>query len=299
MIKYLERPTGIRGIFGKVRGAVIAAFLFATILTANAIQMLSLIIRPFSIRAFRAINCAVAGTWWSMSVVMGHLIYGIKGIYSGDDVPVKENAVVFANHQQMPDVLILLELAMAKRRIGDLKWIVKHALKYVPGMGWGLQFLDCLFLKRNWMSDKVLIEKTFSKFRREQIPLWLVSFPEGTRITDTKLIKSQEFSRRHGEVVLENVLFPRTKGFVASVEALRDHIHAVYDVTIGYPKGIPTLWDWIQGWTREFHIHIRRYPVASLPQTEDRLSGWMVDRFREKDALLKHFHERGYFPTSV
>lgn len=297
MIHYLQRPNGLRRVFGALRASVVFVIFITTLLLANFIQLLSLLLRPFSKRAFRWVNCRLAGMWWSMSVLMGRTFYGIRGIYSGDEVPMGENAVVFANHQQMPDIFVLLDFAMKKRRVGNLKWIVKYALKYVPGLGWGLQFLDSLFLRRDWSSDHTQIEEAFSKFQNEKIPMWLVSFPEGTRISEEKLERSQQYSRKQHDFPLENVLIPRTKGFVASVTALKGHIEAVYDVTIVYPSGIPSLWEWMAGWTAEYHVHVKRFPVKSMPEGEVLLSTWLIERFREKDLLIKHFYKTGNFPA--
>lgn len=299
MILYMESPTGLRKMIGFARGFLIASFLFSTLILFNLLQTLSLIVRPFSKRLFRAINCGVAASWWGWCVLGSKYLYGMRPIYTGDVVPDRENAIVFANHQQMPDVIILLALAREKHRIGNMKWFVKHALKYVPGMGWGLSFLDCFFLRRNWDSDQKLIESTFSKFRREQIPLWLCSFPEGTRITEEKLVRSQAFMSSRSIPIFRHVLFPRVKGFVASVTALRPHLNAVYDVTIGYPKGIPTLWQWIEGWVGDWHIHVRRFPISVLPEQSKDLSMWLTLRYQEKDTLMSHFHQFGRFPDSL
>lgn len=216
---------------------------------------------------------------------------------TGDDVPIRENAIVVANHQQMPDIIALFMLAWRKKRLGDMKWFVKDVLKYVPGIGWGMLFLDCLFVKRNWSEDEDKIHNTFSKFLSEDIPIWLTSFSEGTRITGAKLEKSQDYARRENLPVPEHVLIPRTKGFVASVHGLKGHIHAIYDVTIGYPDGIPSLWQYLKGMVGRVHMRVRRFAIEELPSDPSALSHWLLVRFQEKDRLLEYFVTHGAFPT--
>jgi hypothetical protein len=92
---------------------------------------------------------------------------------------------------------------------------------------------------------------------------------------------------------------PRTKGFVASVEGLRSHIDAVYDITIGYEIGIPTLWQYIKGLVQRIHVHVRRFEIDSLPESADGLRLWLLDRWEEKDELLEHFYQTGTFPESL
>jgi hypothetical protein len=91
------------------------------------------------------------------------------------------------------------------------------------------------------------------------------------------------------------LLLPRTKGFVATVHGLRGLVTAIYDVTIGYPDGVPTLWQYIQGLAPVAHVHLRRYPIESLPHGDEELRRWLIERFSEKDALLSRFRDAGSF----
>jgi hypothetical protein len=94
-----------------------------------------------------------------------------------------------------------------------------------------------------------------------------------------------------------HVQIPRTKGFVATIEGLEDHLHAVYDVTIGYVEGVPTLWQFITGSVRRIHVHVRRFPATELPRVERELQEWLLALYREKDELLEHFYAHGVFPN--
>lgn len=280
----------VEGFFGLLRGTISFLVLLSTILVVNVVQTASLVVRPFSKRLFRRVNRTCAQVWWGMCVLGSESLYGIRPVITGDPIPDRENAVVVANHQQMADILALMMLGWRKKRLGDMKYFVKDVLKYVPGIGWGMVFLDCLFLKRNWEQDQTTIHATFDRFLVENIPVWLVSFVEGTRITPAKLARSQQYARQKGLPVFENVLLPRTKGFLATLQAMRRHLDAVYDVTIAYPDGIPTWWQYLGGWVRVIHVHVRRYPIAELPTEAEPLSAWLVDRFGEKDRYLTAFH---------
>jgi 1-acyl-sn-glycerol-3-phosphate acyltransferase len=290
-----EPPFSFLTLTSVLKGTAFSVFLFSLLLVTNCVQMASLAILPFSRKGFRLINRFCANSWWGTCVVFAQKFYGTQIILTGDILPNLENAIIISNHQQMPDIFALMMLAKEKGRLGDLKWFVKDVLKYVPGIGWGMLFLDCLFVKRSWEMDKNMIHSIFSKFTDHNIPIWLISFVEGTRITPFKLKKSQNYAKANRLPIFKNVLFPRTKGFVASVQGLNHHVQAVYDITIGYPQGIPSLWQVAKGSAREFHLHVRRFPVDQLPQTSDGLSNWLVNCFAEKDELLQHFQSTGYF----
>lgn len=276
----------LRTVWGHLIASVSAVVLFTSLLGTNVVQMSSFVFWPFSKKLFRSVNCACARFWWGLCVVFQEKLYRIKLVFTGDDVPERENAFVISNHQAMTDILILFSLAVRKGRLGNLKFFVKDVLKYVPGLGWGMLFLDCLFLKRNWEQDQARIQETFGKFERENIPLWLISYVEGTRIRKKKWEKSQAYAKEKGLPVLENLLLPRTKGFVAVVKNLRGHLDAVYDLTITYPQGVPRLWQVVQGFVAEFHLHVRRFEIATLPTTDKELSNWLMDRYVEKDHFL-------------
>lgn len=277
------------------RGLVGAFFLGITIIVFNALQMLTLILRPFSQKAFRRLNCWMAGTWWGLCVTFSESLNGTKLILTGDDVPSHENALIVLNHQSMTDIPVVLAFARRKERLGDLKWFVKDIAKYVPGIGWGMLFLDCLFIKRNWTDDRHYILKVFERILKYSIPIWLISFVEGTRLTPAKLARSRRYAEEKGIVPLQHVLMPRTKGFTASVRALEGHLNAVYDLTIGYVEGVPTLWQWIRGDVREVHVHVRHYPVNQLSRDDESLSRWLLQIFREKDDLLDGYYQSGKF----
>jgi lysocardiolipin and lysophospholipid acyltransferase len=223
-------------------------------------------------------------------------------LLSGDDVPAKESAIVLANHQQMPDITWLMDFAKRKGRLGDLKWFVKDAIKWVPGVGWGMVFLDCLFVKRDWASDATTIAQTFERILQDDIPLWLVVFPEGTRFSPEKLAKADAFADEAGLARTEHVLQARTAGFVASVQGLRGHVDAIYDVTIGYEEGVPSLWQFIKGQNRVAHMHVERIAIADLPESAEELGSWLHARFQLKDRRLDAFYRDGAFlelPTTT
>jgi 1-acyl-sn-glycerol-3-phosphate acyltransferase len=291
----LQEPAFFKRVTGIVIGSLIALVLFSSIISFNGLQTLSLILRPFSEPAFRGFNRWAANTWWSWTVVFARFLHGVEIIRSGDNPPPRENAAVLANHQQMTDIPVLFTLAREKGRLGDLKWVVKDIVKYVPGIGWGMVFIDCVFVKRNWATDREHLRRVLNKFYTHHIPIWLVSFAEGTRLTTSKLAQSQEYAREKGIKPLRHLLMPRTKGFMTMIPELRGHLDAVYDIVIGYEEGVPSIWQWTKGYAKRVHMHVRRYPIAALPEGETELAEWLLTRWREKDDLLERYYATGAF----
>ncbi len=282
-----------------VKALPLLGALFSSLMVVNVVQTSSLLVWPFSRGTFRRINRAVADTWWGWCVRGARLYYGVRIEITGDDLPADENALVLVNHQSMSDITFLMFLAETKRRLGDMKYFVKQQLKWVPGIGWGMQFLDCIYVERDWARDAASIQATFARVVQASVPIWLISFSEGTRLTARKLAAAQAFARERGLAVPRHVLVPRPKGFTASVRGLQGHLDAVYDVTIGYVGGVPSLWQYSRGLARVAHLHVRRFPAADLPEGPEALAKWLMDRFEEKDALLERFYQVGAFPRGV
>lgn len=276
-------------------GAVCTTVLFLSVLGMNVIQMASMVFLPFSRRIVRAANRWCADTWWGWCATTSVRIHGTRAVFTGDALPPGENVLLLSNHQSMSDIQTLFLLGQREDRLGDFKWFVKKQLRKVPGVGWGMVFLDCIFLERDWTSDKAKIRRTFARIVDDRVPIWLVTFAEGTRIRPAKLEGSRRFAEKAGLEPLRHLLLPRTKGFVASLEGLGGHLDSVLDVTIGYVGGVPSLWQWACGRMRDVHIDVRRFPVATLPTSDEGRADWLHARFREKDARLDRFYTTGRF----
>lgn len=293
----LRAPTSLGArLRGRLLGSFAFIVLFPPLLVINLLQTLSVVVLPFSRATFRRFNRFAANLWWGWCVLGMRRLHGIQVEITGDDVPAGDDAIVLCNHQSMSDIPVLFELAWRKGRLGDLKWYVKDVLKYVPGIGWGMLFLDCLFIKRAWTADKDKIRATFRRIVSDRVPIWIVSFAEGTRLTPAKAERGRAYAADNGLPSLHNVLLPRTKGFVATLEGLGDHADSIIDCTIGYHDGTPTLWQWTQGYVPRVSLHVRRFDVAALPADEAGRAMWLVERYVEKDQLLAGFEETGRFP---
>lgn len=97
-----------------------------------------------------------------------------------------------------------------------------------------------------------------------------------------------------------HLLYPRTKGFVATVQHLRraPHVKAVYDLTVAYQHGTrfqaaPSMWETLSaaglsdGLGYRFHVHARRFLLTDLPEEDEALAKWLEQRWLEKGQLLE------------
>ncbi|KAJ9075802.1 hypothetical protein DSO57_1032260 [Entomophthora muscae] len=113
-------------------------------------------------------------------------IQGARITYSGDKIDFEESAVVFSNHQSSADLFMIGALSNKVSMAGRSRYFMKDSIKYIPIFGWGLWMTGQFFLKRNWSEDKGLINRTFERIIRFKLPVWVISYPEGTRLSPEK-----------------------------------------------------------------------------------------------------------------
>ncbi len=118
-------------------------------------------------------------------------------------------------------------------------------------------------------------------------------------------MEAEAHCRSNNKRLAQHLLYPRTKGFIASVQKLRNtsQVKAVYDVTIAYAKNdgsqfqqpptfaqsvtIPRL---DQQW--RFFVHVERYLINQLPKSDGEIAHWLEDRWIEKGERLESLRLR-------
>lgn len=144
------------------------------------------------------------------------------------------------------------------------------------------------------------------------VPVHLLSFPEGwcvhnraTTMKDAIRAKSNEFAQKEGRPQLKHLLLPRTRGFTASLDCLRESNPVVYDVTMAKrgnenllesseALSVPTIWGTLrQRIPADVYVRVKRYSMEEVLRD----SSWLDKKWLEKDRLLSHFARHGSFPA--
>ncbi|KAF5448767.1 hypothetical protein F2P56_029271 [Juglans regia] len=257
----------------------------------------AVMLRIFSIHYSRKATSFFFSAWLALWPFLFEKINKTKVVFSGETVPARERVLLIANHRTEVDWMYLWDLALRKGSLGCIKYILKSTLMKLPVFGWGFHILEFIPVQRKWEVDESTMRQMLSTFKDPQDPLWLALFPEGTDFTEQKCIRNKKYAAENGLPILKNVLLPKTKGFCACLEELRDCLDAVYDVTIGYKHRCPSFLDNVFGVDpSEVHIHVQRIPLDNIPTSEDKISSWLMDTFRLKDELLSNFYIQGHFP---
>ncbi|KAF7724798.1 hypothetical protein EC973_000755 [Apophysomyces ossiformis] len=197
---------------------------------------------------------------------------------------------------------MLHSVAIRRQMLQHCKYFVKDSLKWLPFFGWGMWLAGFIFVRRNWMQDQNKIHSTFETIKKLNSPAWIITYVEGSRFTPAKLAEGQAFSRERGYPIMQNVLVPRTKGFVTCIKEFRNsHIKYLYDFTIAYRHRSTNTFqeapNMIRVHTRalspeyDFHIDVKRFAIEDLPTDDEELALWLRNRYVEKDRLLGKLRE--------
>jgi 1-acyl-sn-glycerol-3-phosphate acyltransferase len=207
--------------------------------------------------------------------------------------------LVSSNHQSWVDIFVMQHLL--NRRIPLMKFFIKSQLLWVPIMGLAWWALDFPFLHRHsaeYLKDhpdqrgKDLATTRLACEKFAHRPTSVTNFLEGTRFTRAKHARQQSPYRY--------LLRPKAGGIALALDALGDKFHCLLNLTIVYPEGIPTFWEFLCG---KVHKVIVRVEKVEVPQQflhgdyegdqtfRDAFQQWVQQLWQEKDlqiqALLK------------
>jgi 1-acyl-sn-glycerol-3-phosphate acyltransferase len=233
--------------------------------------------------------------WISVNKLVLWFYRGMKwDIHLPESLDRQGRYLIFCNHQSWVDILVLQYCL--NRRVPFMRFMLKQQLIWVPFLGLAWWALDMPFLRRyshrELLRNPALRGKDLENAAQaceklKHIPVSMMSFPEGTRFTAAKH-EQQKSPYKH-------LLLPRYGGIGQVLYSFGDALQTVIDVTIFYPDGTPTFWQFISGQVRGISVSARSRPIdeglRGVNFREDsvakrQLKTWLNDMWHEKDQLL-------------
>lgn len=205
----------------------------------------------------------IATLWISINNLNQHVFSRAKFTLRGQaELSLDQWYLVISNHQSWVDILVLQRVFNYK--IPFLKFFLKKNLIYVPFLGMAWWALDFPFMQRYTKSflqkhphlkgkDLETTKKACEKF--EFKPVSIMNFVEGTRFDPGKLHPDSQYKR---------LLPPRAGGVAFVLNAMGQRLTKLVNVTIYYPKGIPSYWDFVCGKVNEVVIDVDTIDIKTL-----------------------------------
>jgi 1-acyl-sn-glycerol-3-phosphate acyltransferase len=218
--------------------------------------------------------------------------WDVQGIH---ELPYRGWYLVNSNHQGAVDIFALQHVM--NRRIPMLKFFIKQQLFYVPVIGLAWWALDFPFMKRHSAAalrknpalreqDRETTRRACEKFAL--VPTSVMNFAEGTRFTPAKHA-AQASPYRH-------LLKPKAGALALALHAMGHQFHSLVDVTLVYPDGVPTFWQFLCGRAKRVIVRARQLPIPAdfcvgdyEGDTEFRatLHRWLADLWEYKDRQIE------------
>ena len=218
-----------------------------------------------------------------------------------DDVSLDKWYLVISNHQSWTDIILLQSYLYGK--IPPLKFFTKQQLIWVPGIGLAMYVLGFPYVKRVSKAqikanpnlrnaDRDNIAEACKGFKNH--PTSILNFLEGTRRTSAKqLNQSSDY---------KNLLKPKIGGIEYVIKDMGDYLHKLIDVTIVYPDGTPTFWQFVKGECRsvKFVVSHHEIPKEVLVDNDierrSSLSGWIKTIWMQKDQQISEMTQTTNVP---
>ncbi|GAA0853964.1 acyltransferase [Aliiglaciecola litoralis] len=296
-------------VFRNLIGIIsVAVYFFNTVFWVIPIVILSFLkLLPIKIWqtfvSYPLDGCASA--WISVNNLNQRLFSNTKWKVEGiDTLTLKDWYLVIANHQSWVDILVLQRIF--NRKIPFLKFFLKKELIWVPFLGIAWWALDFPFMRRYSKSflaknphlkgkDMESTRKACEKFQHK--PVSIMNFVEGTRFTPEK-------HARQGEM-FKHLLKPKAGGLAFVLSAMGNQLHKLLDVTIHYPDGIPSYWDFVCGKVKNIHVSVRILSIEDLLKSDAfamdyfdnaeqrvKFQRWLNQLWNEKDLQIEAFSEK-------
>ena len=277
-------------------GFVILNTLFWAV-PVHALALTKLIIpcEGWQIRCARYIMTVVRGWIWGILVSLKLTQKVQWDINDLSGIKRDEWYFLNSNHQSWTDIVVLL------RTFGNAipfpKFFLKKELAWIPIFGSAFWALDYPYMKR--YSKKFLdahpekrgtdLETTKKMCERyRHTPVTILNFIEGTRFTP------QKHSRQHSPY--RRLLRPKAGGFAFALNAMDGKIKRMLDVTIVYPDGPHTFWDFLCGRVSHIIVRVKEQVIpdrflhgnyVSDAVFREDFQGWVGNLWHVKDTLIE------------
>ncbi len=147
-------------------------FFLGMVITAPIVTLLGLFVAtfPFKIRYKVLSQWAIFVIWWLK--VTCKLEYRVSGLEHLQGI---SNGIIFSKHQSAWETMAFQSIFPPQ------VWVLKRSLLLVPFFGWGLALLKPIAIDRG-AGRKALQQVVEQGIDRLQQGIWVVIFPEGTRL---------------------------------------------------------------------------------------------------------------------
>lgn len=178
-------------------------------------------------------------SYWVSITLLFFSIYFPKNIYLSFDPKIlnKKRVILLSNHITYFDWLFILNIINRFNLLNNSKFTMKYSIKKIPILGFILKYLGNIFLKRNWNSDKDILNSHLKKMNKNEF--CIIIFPEGTFLDleakkDLNNFINKYNSNKYNNKIKEPsfTLLPKKKGFKKIYNYINKDLDLIIDFTL-------------------------------------------------------------------
>lgn len=228
------------------------------------------------------IRAVIPNKWWKK--VWTNIIHSYQGLFNDGnnlimrlfmktqvvtpnfpELHMDKSYLLISNHQTWTDILILFKVF--NHKIPAVKFFIKKQLIWLPLVGIAAWVMDFPFMSRHSkeqiQKNPALKGKDFESAMRacskfKNTPTTIINFAEGTRFTPEKHNKQNS--------PFQHLLKPKAGGSALVLKALGKNVDKLIDVTIIYPDGLSSAWDFACGKIEKIVVYVNAISIAEVPQ---------------------------------
>lgn len=290
----------LSSFFNQLRGVVsLLLYVVNTLFWAIPIFILALVKLIVPVKVFRVV-CekilnGMAENWIYFNRLNLRCFQNIRWDVQGlDALEPDQWYLVVANHQSWFDILVLQYIFY--RKIPFLKFFIKKEMIWLPVLGLAWWAMDFPFMKRYSKSflqknphlrgkDLETTKKFCEKFKT--IPVSVMNFVEGTRFSPKK--------HRRQQSPFTHLLKPKAGGIALVLAVMGEQLHRILNVTIVYPGGSRTFWEFLCGKVDAVRVRVESLTVSEEvrgdyfedPEFRNRFQVWLNTLWTQKDSQFE------------
>jgi len=290
MLSFL--PGTIRGLISVTILSINTVFWVSLLLVVSVFRII--IPLKFWYMLTSKLSIVIANSWIRVNNLTMALLHKMEwDVEITGELRMDDWYLVLSNHQTWNDIVVLQKVLLNK--IPFLKFFLKKELIWVPVLGAAWWVLEFPFMKRYSREfieknphlkgkDIEITRKACEKYKT--MPVSIMNFMEGTRFTEKKHNRQQS--------PYKNLLKPKAGGISLVMSSMGNQLHKIVDVTIFYPNGACTFWEFLCGKTKKIVVKINVIPITDEirgdyvndPEFTKKFQLWLNEFWSKKDRFL-------------
>lgn len=204
--------------------------------------------------------------------------------------------IIICNHISSGDAIVLVSY-LNYLNITSCNFVAKSILTYIPGVGQVGYFNKDIIINRKWNEDKTQIKKRLDNYDFNGDKQVIIIFPEGTRLTSSKLLEGQEYSKKNNFPIYNKLLVPKTKGinYILKYLSEKNKLGKIWDLSLINSKKTNSIFDLLNSTSQNSYIIARELHIdPKYYNDNEKFKYLFLKIWKTKDDIISNYDKMIY-----